>query len=108
MKHQFKRNKYHVSPKTERSVDGIVFDSKKEAERYKELLYLRKFGAVVQFLRQTPFHLPGNSRYIADFLVFWKDGHVTVEDVKGVRTETYKLKKRQVEELYAPITITEL
>ncbi len=57
------------------------------------------------FLRQVPLHLPGKTVYRLDFLVFWKDGEITWEDVKGVQTETFKLKKRQVEELY-PIQIS--
>jgi hypothetical protein len=88
-------------------VDGINFDSKKEAKRYMDLKSLRESGEVAWFLMQVPFRLPGNTTYRADFLVFWKDGRVTVEDVKGFRTEVYKLKKRQVEDLY-PITITEV
>ena len=108
MKHAFHHHKYHVSAKGDRTVDGITFDSKKEANRYKDLKQLQDWGEVLQFLRQIPFHLPGHTKYVCDFLVFWTDGHVSFEDVKGMRTETYKLKKRQVEELYSPITITEL
>lgn len=99
-----KRSKYGAERQT---VDGINFDSKKEALRYIELKSLRVKGEVAWFLMQVPFRLPGNTTYRADFLVFWSDGSVTIEDVKGMRTQTYKLKKRQVEELY-PITITEI
>jgi len=108
MRHSFKRNKYGVSAKADRTVDGIVFDSKKEAGRYKDLLFYRESGTVLQFLRQVPFHLPGHTKYVCDFVVFWTDGTVTFEDVKGMKTEVYKVKKRMVEELYSPITITEL
>jgi len=41
---------------------------------------------------------------VCDFVEFWKDGNVKFTDCKGVETETFKLKKRQVEELY-PIEI---
>jgi hypothetical protein len=102
MRHNFSRkSKYNASPTT---VDGIRFDSKKEAKRYGELKLLQQAGSVVMFLMQTPFILPGNTRYRVDFQVFWHDGRVTFEDTKGRETETFKLKKRQVEELY-PVEI---
>lgn len=88
-------------------IDGIKFDSKKEAKRYQELLYLQKTGEVLFFLRQTPFHLPGNVKYLCDFVVFWKNGDITFEDVKGIKTPMYSLKKKQVEALY-PIEIKEI
>ena len=89
--------------------DGIKFDSKAEARRYDELVLARANGLVVQFLVHAPrFILPGGTSYTADFLVFWEDGSVTVEDVKGMRTAAYKRSKKQVEALYAPITITEI
>lgn len=56
---------------------------------------------------QVPFKLPGGVRYVVDFVIFWADGQVTFEDIKGVRTESYKAKKRMVEDLYYPITIVE-
>ncbi len=97
------RHKYRAKP-TE--LDGIKFASKKEAKRYSELKLLREAGEVVFFLRQTPLHLPGGVKYVCDFLVFWADGTVTFEDVKGMRTAQYKTKKKIVEATY-PIEITE-
>jgi hypothetical protein len=102
-----RRNKYGVAPREERSVDGIVFDSKAEAARWRELEALRREGAVRFVLRQVPFHLPGGVRYVCDFAVFWADGRTTFEDVKGHATEVYRLKKRQVEALY-PVAIEEV
>jgi hypothetical protein len=52
-------------------------------------------------------HLTGGVKYVCDFLIFWADDTVTFEDVKGMRTPMYKLKKKQVEALY-PIIITEI
>jgi len=100
-------NKYHVAPRAERTANGIVFASKAEAARYHELELLRAAGHVRFFLRQVPFHLPGRTRYLLDFLVFWTDGHQSFEDVKGTRTEVYELKRRQVAELYG-VEIEEL
>jgi hypothetical protein len=97
------KHKFHAIP-TE--YDGIKFASKKEAKRYKELLLLKKAGDILFFLRQVPFHLPGNIKYLCDFVIFWTNGEVTFEDVKGIKTPMYILKKKQVEALY-PIEITE-
>lgn len=87
-------------------VDGIKFSSKSEAKRYKNLMLLQASGEVLFFLRQVPIHLPGNTKYVLDFLIFWANGDVTFEDVKGMKTPMYILKKKQVEALY-PISITE-
>ena len=88
-------------------VDGIRFDSRKEAARFMALKILRDAGEVLWFARQPRFVLPGGVEYVADFVVAWADGEITVEDVKGVKTKEYRLKKRQVEALYR-VTITEV
>lgn len=99
-----KPNKYHNHPTT---VDGIRFDSKKEAHYYEQLKIRQQVGEVSHFHLQVPIALPGNTRYVVDFLVFFTDPGRKPEyvDVKGRKTENFKLKKRQVEALY-PITIT--
>lgn len=88
-------------------LDDIKFASKKEAKRYRELKLLQQSGELLFFLRQVPFHLPANVKYVCDFLCFWKDETVTIEDVKGIKTPMYILKKKQVEAIY-PINITEI
>ena len=87
--------------------DCIKFPSKKERKRYLELKLLQKAGDVLFFQMQVPFHLPAGVKYALDFQVYWKNGDITFEDVKGVKTPMYILKKKQVEALY-PITITEI
>ena len=87
--------------------DGISFASKKESKRYCELKVLKQCGEVQYFLRQVPFHLPGNVKYLCDFYVVWKNGSIGIEDVKGKKTQTYIMKKKMVEALY-PIKIVEL
>lgn len=101
-------SKYGAKP-TE--ADGIRFDSKAEARYYLELKGRVEAGGVEFFFRQTPVHLPGNTRYVMDFLEFLPCtcGGCTCQrhrfvDVKGVETQTFRLKKRQVEDLY-PIKI---
>lgn len=100
MKHKFK-----AIPTT---VGENWFGSKKEAKRFCELQILQKSGEVLFFLKQTPFHLPGKIKYLCDFMVFWKDGNITFEDVKGMRTRSFIDKKKQVEEIYQPVKITEI
>ncbi len=100
---RFRAHKFNAK-RTEH--DGIKFDSKKEAKRYLELKLLRKAGEVLFFLRQVPIHLPGGVVLRIDFLVFYADGTTEFEDVKGMRTESYKAKKRMVENLY-PFEIRE-
>ena len=85
--------------------DNIKFRSKKERKRYLELRALQHAGEC-WFLRQVPFYLPGNVRYVLDFLVFWKDGRQTFEDTKGCKTAMYVAKKKMVEALF-PVRIIE-
>lgn len=104
------RNKYGVADKAERTADGIPFDSKKEMHRYMELVQMQRAGSVKFFLRQVPFHLPGGVVYRADFLVVYVNGDivdVNFEDVKGMRTKEYLMKKKMVEAIY-PVKIREL
>ncbi|MDO9527624.1 MAG: DUF1064 domain-containing protein [Syntrophales bacterium] len=87
-------------------LDGIKFQSKKEAGYYQKLKMFQKLGELVFFLRQVPFDLPGNVKYRVDFQEFWRDGTVHFVDVKGFRTPEYIMKKKMVEALY-PVTIEE-
>lgn len=95
-------SKYRAK-KTE--VEGIVFDSKKEAERYQSLRLLERCGAIKNLKRQIPFLLIEKSvygravKYVADF-VYEEDGVEVVEDVKGYKTDVYKLKRRMMAEKY--------
>lgn len=98
------RHKFHAKP-TE--CDGIHFSSKKEAKRYTELKLLQNTSEVLFYLRQVPFHLPGNVRYVCDFMVFWANGEITIEDVKGMKLPLYEAKKKILEATY-PIEITEI
>jgi hypothetical protein len=95
------RHKFGAKP-TE--YDGKRYASKREARFAAELDMLRRAGKVVMYLEQVPLRLPGKSKYVVDFVVFYDDGTVRFVDVKGVETQMFRLKKRQVEELF-PITI---
>lgn len=88
-------------------LDGIKFASKKEAHFYENLKIRKLAGEIVFFLRQVPFHLPGNVRYIVDFMTFNADGTVKFIDCKGMKTPLYIAKKKMVEAEY-PIEIEEV
>ena len=91
------------------TVDGVTYDSAKEARRGAELRLMERAGLIRDLRRQVRFCLvptiEGEGRkvrqraayYVADFEYWEKVGdkwrHV-VEDVKGVRTDVYKLKKK--------------
>ena len=84
-------------------VDGYTFDSMAEAKRYGELKLLEQAGKISHLARQTRFKCYVNRQpiciYIADF-AYNENGIEVVEDVKGVATPVYKLKKKLVEALY--------
>jgi hypothetical protein len=98
-----KPNKYNNSPTT---VDGIRFDSKKEARYYEQLKIRVSTGEVSYFLRQVAIYLPGGTRYVVDFQEHFVDPDRAIEyvDVKGRKTEAFLIKKREVEHHY-PIKI---
>jgi len=94
--------KYH---NTKVSVDGIKFDSIKEADRFRELALLERAGEIFnlhlqeEIMIQGAFTKPSGERvksikYLADFVYNDQDGIRVVEDVKGVKTTVYALKKR--------------
>ena len=108
--------KYH-SKKT--AIDGITFDSKKEANRYCELKLLEKAGKIKDLKLQHKFELQPLFKksgktyrpiyYIADFTYFDLERmRNVVEDVKGFKTKEYMLKKKMFEYKYPDLTIIEV
>ena len=106
-------HKYHAQPTT---IDGIRFDSKKEATRYGWLLYRQKIGEIRDLRYQVRYSITvtnlqtGELRdvaaYVADFEYFdVAADHVITEDVKGMRTALYRLKKKLVEAQYGPSSL---
>ena len=89
------------------TIDGIRFDSQREASRWLQLKLLQQAGRISELERQVKFVLIPSQRdesgkviekqvaYIADF-VYLKDGKTVVEDSKGYRTEVYRLKKKMM------------
>ena len=113
MWNHYKNNKYNNRKIV---VNGIVFDSAKEAHRYSELLVLLKAGEISDLKRQVKYTLippqrepdtigprggvrPGRLiehevSYVADFVYKDKDGNEIVEDTKGFRTKDYVIKRK--------------
>lgn len=95
-----RKNKYR-NVKTE--FHGIKFDSIKEAGRYFELFLMHKAGEILYLKLQPKFEIIPQVKwngktlrkryYIADFL-YKQNGITIVEDVKGFRTDLYKLKRQ--------------
>lgn len=86
------------------SIDGVVFDSKKEANRWFELVLLQKAGQVTDLKRQVKYELIPSQRvdgkvaeractYVADF-VYKQNGKTVVEDTKGFKTKDYIIKRK--------------
>ena len=112
------RSKYGAKKVT---VDGITFDSQKEARRFRELSLLEKAGKITELQRQVKYELIPAQRidgkvverachYVADFVyqvpvhkqyeneqghLVFADGYETVvEDTKGFKTPEYRIKKK--------------
>lgn len=87
-------------------IDGITFDSKKEAKRYSELKLLLKSGQITDLELQKEFILlPSRKgengkvkersvKYKADFVYRDKNGKQIVEDTKGFKTAEYIIKRK--------------
>lgn len=95
--------KYHAKKV---KTDGFTFDSQKEAKRYLELLFLEKAGKISglkvhpEYVLLPPQWILGELaergvKYIGDF-EYMMDGETVVEDVKGVKTPEYILKRKMM------------
>jgi hypothetical protein len=80
------------------TVDGFAFDSKKEAARYGELKLLQRAGEIRDLELQPRFPLVVNGHkvctYVGDFKYTELAGVEVIEDVKGVKTDVYRLKAK--------------
>lgn len=88
-------------------VDGVTFDSQKEARKYCELKLLKQAGVIADFELQPEFELQPGYRdkqgnwvrpivYRADFKVTYPDGREVIIDTKGHRTKEYLLKRKML------------
>ena len=93
-----KESKYHNKKVT---VDGITFDSKREAARWQELRSMERAGEITGLVRQVKIELIPKTKlyracyYIPDFAYFDKrEGKTVYEDSKGMKTKEYLLKRK--------------
>jgi hypothetical protein len=98
-------NKYRVSPKSQRTVYGITFASKKEMCRYLELRdrlirgEIRDLTMQVTFILQPAFVYANKKeqpiKFTIDFVYYDKKiGCVIHEETKGMRTRDYILRRK--------------
>lgn len=106
---EFKANKKSKYKAKKVVFNGIKFDSIKECSRYKQLLLLQKVGKVIKIELQPRYDIRVNNKfcgfYKADFKVFYSDGSIVIEDVKGMKLPLYKLKKKLVEAIYGIVIV---
>ena len=111
-----KWNYYNKYKSHKTNANGVIFDSKKEYNRYIELTLLSRSGAIKGLKRQVKFELipaqyetdiispQGKVKkgklieravsYIADFVYTDENGKTVVEDTKGFRTKDYIIKRK--------------
>lgn len=87
-------------------IDGLRFDSKREARRYQELRLMAQAGVITELCAEKkalryPCVVHGQliCTYVADFR-YREQGAIIVEDAKGHRTPLYVLKRKLVAALY--------
>lgn len=88
------------------TINGATFDSRAEYQRYRDLCLLAQAGAISDLQRQVRYELIPVQRdedgnvleracyYVADFVYTGADGYTVVEDVKGIRTKAYLMKRK--------------
>lgn len=105
---QKKRSKYNARKVR---VDGIAFDSQAEANYYCRLKLLLRAGEIDGFCRQARFVITEGrngergTEYVTDFVVFYPDGSYRIVDVKGVKTDAFRIKVKCMREKYPKLKI---
>lgn len=106
-----------VAPKEDRTLDGIVFASKREMNEWAKLKALERGGVITNLQRQVRYKLhavrPDGEKvcitsYVADFVFDDRQGRTTVADAKGFRTERYKMLAKWFAVEWWPLYIVEL
>lgn len=85
------------------------FPSMAERERFARLRFLERAGEITQLRLQPAFPIVVNAKkvmtYKADFEYQTREGKRVIEDVKGIETDVFKLKRKLVEAFYG-LTLT--
>ena len=112
-------NFYHKNKYNNKKIilDDIIFDSQKEAKRYAVLKILLRGGEIEdlklqpEFILQESFVKNGKKfrpiTYKADFQYYSvKENKIVVEDVKGIETEVFKIKRKLFEHKFPDFELT--
>lgn len=100
---EYQELKFEVGPQMKYrnkpcEVDGIRFDSQKEAKQYGKYKLLVKSGKLTSFTMKNKYYLEINGvklgYYEDDFCLTWPSGNIQVVDCKGIRTPIFILKKK--------------
>lgn len=112
MRLKLSKHKYGAKQTT---LDGITFDSKMEAERYRHLSLLQRAGIISdlqihpEFVLIEPFTKLGKKKrghkYKADFIYQDEHGQLTVEDVKGFVARDFPLRRTLFDSKYPDIRL---
>jgi hypothetical protein len=97
-------------------IDGYRFDSKAEAKRYTELRFLERCKEIKHLTVHPRYPLKVNDTLICTYVGDFSYHHITgkypdefvIEDVKGVKTAAYRIKKKLFEAIHAGWKITEV
>ncbi|GIN93348.1 hypothetical protein J22TS1_43990 [Siminovitchia terrae] len=92
-------------------VDGYEFDSIAESKYYQQLKWLQECKEIASFRLQPRYLLQEAFKkgakthrkieYIADFEIHHKDGSIEVVDVKGVKTDVFRMKEKMFHKRYS-------
>lgn len=92
------------------NLDGHTFDSKAEARYYSQLKLRKRAGDVKGFKLQPRYRLQDgfdkngvrhrSIDYVADFEIHHNDGSIEVVDVKGYKTQVFRIKQKMFEKKY--------
>jgi hypothetical protein len=104
-----------VAPKESRTADGITFASRAEMVRYLELRLMESRGEIMELECQPRFPIiPKGARnrahvYTADFqYLSGRGGRTVVEEVKGVMSQDYILRRDLFLQRYPNIIFREV
>lgn len=110
-----RRNSKNKFNNTKVKADDIMFDSKMEYKRWQQLKLMLATGEIKNLQRQPAFELQPAFRkhnkayreieYVADFQYQTRDGRTVVEDVKGMETDVFKLKRKMFEYKFPELSL---
>lgn len=109
------RSKFNVGKdKTDRTYDGIIFDSVVEMKYYRDVILPKtQSGEIIYFERQKKYELQPSYiyqgkkirpiDYKADFYIEYKNGNIVVIDIKGCPDSVAKLKRKMFSYKYPSV-----